>query len=294
MVVIKRYEPADVGRLFAYWRRAGAGAPFFFDVSEERWHRCLVRDEREGERMFKRVETYLAVEGDAVLGFVQYGEPNFAWDTHGRKVYQPHVGVIRQLYFERERPDAGRALMRQADTFLACFRRSYAFFHALGMSCTAYHGKLHSSLWHVEPVLSRLGFDVEHENVYYSLDLRKVEGSGDGVQLERARHPEGESFRAHLDGQEIGSARVMFLDRLTGGRTLDTAYLTWIGVDERYRGLGLGARLLRALARRLRSRGTIYLHADTASDNLIAQRFYEGRGFDNKGSTRSYVRDGGG
>jgi hypothetical protein len=201
MMIIKRYEPADVGRLFAYWRRVGAGVPFFFDVSEERWHRCLVRDEREGERVFEHVETYLAAEGDEVLGFVQYGEPSFAWGTHGRKVYQPHIGVIRQLYFERERPDAGQALMRQADAFLAHFTRNYAFFHALGMSCTAYHGKLHSSLWHVEPVLSRLGFGVEHENAYHSLDLGKVEGGDDGVQLESAWDPEGESFWARLMGK---------------------------------------------------------------------------------------------
>lgn len=293
MLAIKRYEPADVGRLFAYWRQAGAGVPFFFDVSEERWHRCLVRDEREGERVFKHIETYLAVEGDKVLGFVQYGESNFAWDTHGRKVHHPHVGVIRQLYFEKERPDAGQALMGQADAFLAHFRRNYAFLHALGMSCTAYHGKLHSSLWHVEPALSRLEFGVEHENVYYSLDLRKVEGSGDEVQLESTRDPEGESFRARLDRKEIGSARVIFLDRLTDGRTPDTAYLTWIGVDERYRGIGLGTRLLWALARRLRSRDITYLHTDTAGDNLIAQRFYEGRGFDNRGLTRSYITDDG-
>jgi hypothetical protein len=98
MLAIERHEPADAGRLFAYWCKLGADVPFFFDVSEEGWHRCLVRDEREGERVFKHVETYLAVEGDEVLGFVQYGEPNFAWDTRGRKIYGPHIGVIRQLY----------------------------------------------------------------------------------------------------------------------------------------------------------------------------------------------------
>ena len=291
MLVIKRYDATDVSRLYAYWRKAGADVPFFFDVSEERWHLCLVRDEREGERIFEHVETVLALAGDEVLGFVQYGEPNFAWDTDGRKVYAPHIGVVRQLYFERGRPDVGHALMKQTEAFLADFRRSFAFFHALGMSCTAHHGKLHSSQLHVEPVLGAYGFGVEHENVYYSLDLSKVEAAGNEVQMESARDAQGETFTARLDGRQIGSARVAFLDALTDGRTPDVAYLTWIGLDEGYRGRGFGSAFLRLLAGHLRSQGNAWLHTDTASDNTVAQRFYEGRGFDNRGFTRSYVRD---
>jgi GNAT superfamily N-acetyltransferase len=254
-------------------------------------HLCLVRDEHEGERVFKQIETALAVAGDEVLGFVQYGEPNFGWDTGGRKVYAPQIGVVRQLYFDRGRPDVGHALMERAETFLARFERSHAFYHAMGMSCTARHGKLHSSQLHVEPVLEAYGFRVEHENVYYSFDLSKVEAPGDRVQLKSARDAERETFTARLDGRGIGSARVRFLDALTDGRTLDVAYLSWIGLDERYRGQGLGSAFLRLVAGHLWGQGLAWLHTDTAGDNVVAQRFYERLGFEDRGSTRSYIRD---
>jgi ribosomal protein S18 acetylase RimI-like enzyme len=292
-LIIKRYDASDAGRVYAYWRSTGHDVPYFFDVSAKRWHRCLVEDEREGEQVFDLVETVLALAGDGVVGFVQYGKPNFAWDPDGQKVYAPHIGVVRQLYFERGRPDVGHALMAQAEPFLAEFGQSFAFYHALGMSCTASHGKLHSSLLHVEPVLRARGFGVEHENVYYCLDLSKVEAAGGEVQLEIARDAEGESFTAQVEGREIGSARVRFLDGLTGGRTRDVAYLDWIGLREEYRGRGFGNAFLRLLAEWLRDQGNAWLHTDTASDNTVAQRFYERQGFEKRGFTRSYIRTGG-
>lgn len=290
-MVIERYDVSDVSRLYAYWRKVGSDVPYFFDVSEERWHHCLVRDEREGERVFKQIETALAVARDEVLGFVQYGEPSFGWDTGGRKVYAPQIGVVRQLYFDRGRPDVGHALMERAAAFLTQFERGHAFYHAMGMSCTASHGKLHSSQLHVEPVLEAYGFRVEHENVYYSLNLSKVEAPGETVQLKSARGAEGEAFTARLDGREIGGAQVRFLDALTDGCTPDVAYLSWIGLDERYRGQGLGSAFLRLVAGHLRGQGLAWLHADTAGDNVVAQRLYESLGFEDRGFTRSYVRD---
>jgi ribosomal protein S18 acetylase RimI-like enzyme len=290
-LIIRGYEAADVSRLYAFWRRIGTDVPYFFDVSEERWHFCLVRDEHEGERVFKQIETALAMAGDELLGFVQYGEPNFGWDTSGQKVYAPQIGVVRQLYFERGRPDVGRALMAQAEAFLAQFGRSHAFYHAMGMSCTARQGKLHSSQLHVEQVLDGYGFRVEHENVYYSLDLSKVEAPGDRVELEIARDAGKEAFTARLDGREIGRATVRFLDMLTDGHTSDVVYLSRIGLVERYRGQGLGSTFLRLVADHLWGQGLARLHTDTTGDNVIAQRFYERLGFEDRGFTRSYIKD---
>ncbi len=106
-----------------------------------------------------------------LLGFVQFGQPSFDWNERGERFSDPAIGVIRHLYFEREFLQAGRALLAQAERFLEKFSRNHAFYHILGMSCNAHHGKLHESLTHVETLLLGNGFQIEHENVYFVLDL---------------------------------------------------------------------------------------------------------------------------
>ena len=46
--------------------------------------------------------------------------------------------------------DAAEALSVRASAYLGRFPQGHAFYHALGMSCNAYHGKLHTSLGHVD------------------------------------------------------------------------------------------------------------------------------------------------
>ena len=175
---IRKYQGNDLHRLFEYWRRAGTNIPYFFSVSAEKWQTCLLEDELAGERIFKSLETYVSTEKGHVLGFVQYGQPNFAWDKDG-KYYNPQIGVIRHLYFDEERSDVGKALLAKASDLLACFHQNHAFYHILGMSCNAHHGKLHSTQLHVDDLLQRCDFKIEHENVYYVQDLKRTAPSED-------------------------------------------------------------------------------------------------------------------
>jgi RimJ/RimL family protein N-acetyltransferase len=77
---------------------------------------------------------------------------------------------------------------------------------------------------------------------------------------------------------------------LTDGCTRDTAYLTWIGVVEKCQGQGIGTEFLKVLVEYLLGKQYRYLHTDTASVNVGAQRFYEKLGFRKEGYTRSYVQ----
>jgi ribosomal protein S18 acetylase RimI-like enzyme len=56
-------------------------------------------------------------------------------------------------------------------------------------------------------------------------------------------------------------------------------YLAWLAVDEAYRKLGIGERLLRRLAGRLIKEGARMLLVDTAADNEAALGFFEAEGF---------------
>ncbi len=287
---IETYQPDHLPLLFAYWLKLGAGIPYFFPVSEDHWETCLLVDRLEGEVVFKHLETYLAFKGESLLGFVQLGQPSFSWNEQGVKYPDPSFGVIRHLYFEEGYPEAGRALLMKAEGFLDQFPRSYAFYHILGMSCNAYHGKLHASLAHVEALLLERSFQIEHENLYYVLELHNQRPLK-LLRIEFLATPNTggkQRFEACLEGIPVGSAEIRYLAPLTGGCTSDVAYLTWIGIEGPWRGRGLGSEFLGALATCLQAQGFHFLHTDTASTNLTAQQFYVKLGFRNQGHTRSY------
>lgn len=292
---LKKFKTSDTDSLYGYFVEIGSSIPYFFPVTRERWAECLLADELDGEKIFDTTEIYLAVQDNKILGFIQFGTPNFCWTPNGTKVYHPSIGVIRQFYFNRERRDAGKALMNIAEEFLSRYNTSHAFFHILGMSCNAYHGKLPSSMSHVEAILTRHGFEKEHENVYYVLNIEDAQlahTNRDDLVVERKYNSINytEDFTALLHGKEVGWAQTRYLDRLTGGATTDTAYLTWIMSSKAHRGQGLGKWLLGYLIHDLAEKGFSFLHTDTADTNHIAQRFYESAGLEKRATTRSYLR----
>lgn len=288
---IKAYQKSDLHGLFQYWRKVGANAPYFFPVSASHWQTCLLEDTLDGEKKFKSLETYLATERGQVVGFMQWGDPHFAWDESG-KHYNPPISVVRQLYFEKGRDDVGQALWAQAKKHADNFDPQHAFYHILGMSCNAHHGKLHHSQAHIDQfLLHTCGFRVEHENVYYVLDMKGFAPVKEPQLYFRSiDNASGERFEIGSGAEVLGTAQVSYLDRLTGGHTCDTAYLTWIGVAEQHRRQGIGAELLTHLVQFLLRKQYRYLHTDTASVNVRAQRFYEKLGFRNAGYTRSYIQ----
>jgi RimJ/RimL family protein N-acetyltransferase len=159
------------------------------------------------------------------------------------------------------------------------------------MSCNAHHGKLHNSQSHVEQLLLAYGFEIEHENAYYVLDMEQlapVESSQ--LRFSITDGSSEEKFEIRLDAEVVGTAQVRYLDRLTHGYTRDTVYLSWVGVVEQNQGQGIGTEFLKLLTQFLLSRQVRYLHTDTASRNVRAQQFYEKLGFQQEGYTRSYVQ----
>ena len=50
--------------------------------------------------------------------------------------------IIRNLYFDCDRADAGEKLLKEALDAFGTSEKVYAFFHYFGMTCFARHGKL--------------------------------------------------------------------------------------------------------------------------------------------------------
>ena len=279
--------------LFLYWNRLAEKVPYFFPVSPEKWRACLLEDKLGDENMFLFQEIWIAVERGQIVGFCQYGRPAFAWDNQGQRYFNPQIGILRHFYFDEDRVDAADLLFRQSETYLSQFSHQHAFYHIFGMSCNAYHGKLYHSLDHVDRYLREHGYEVEHENVYYTLDLRESQPVSE-PELELvprdSREEDTQEYQICLAGHPIGIIQLRTLERLTGGITADIAYLTWIEIDGALRHQGWGTRSMKLLIAHLGSRSYGQLHLDTASANHIAQRFYEHLGFENRGKTTSHFK----
>lgn len=189
--------------------------------------------------------------------------------------------VIRNLYFREDRADAGELLLREAMKCSGENERVYAFFHYFGMSCFARHGKLFEANTHIDTLLRQSGFEVEHENVYYSTLLSGDENTDAVIAPGDLTEGAQQCVDFSIDGTQVGGCQVHYVNDTT-------AYLRWIYVNGDMVGKGVGTRCMKALRRFLYERGVRRFDTDTAVRNLVAQHYYEKNGFTRQGITRSY------
>jgi ribosomal protein S18 acetylase RimI-like enzyme len=288
---IRAFQKSDLQPLFAYWQTIGEKIPYFFPVSLEKWHACLLYDTVDDEPKFVAQKMYVAIENGTIIGFIQGVQSAYAWNEKGEKYPDDQIGIIRHFYHDEGRVEVAKLLLGKIEPFINQFPQQYAFYHIFGMSCNAHHGKLHASLWHVEPYLLGKGFEREHENVYYSLELKDHQvGQQSGLLVQKPNHrTHKEDYEIIAGDKLIGSLRIGFLDQVTGGKTADTVYLTLLRIKQEYRRQGWASQAMMVLTNELHSRGYKYLHTDTAGTNIAAQRLYESLGFVNQGRTRSYI-----
>lgn len=272
---IDNFEP-----IFDY--QMGFHTPYFFQMPFAAWEESFMHDvDGEGRPLFKKLVVKAAYDDDKLVGFVQYGNSAFGFDEQGEISSAVSYPIIRNLYFNRDRTDAGEQLLQAALEALGTSERVYAFFHYFGMSCFARHGKLFEQHGHIEALLKEHGFKTEHENVYYSSIL-----DGDTAsEIEVASYDLTKGNQRYIDfklsGTQVGGCEIHFL----GG---ELAYLRWIYVNGDITGKGIGTKCMYALKRWLYEKGITRFDTDTAITNLVAQHYYEKTGFTREGITRSY------
>ena len=263
--------------------------PYRYGADFADWERSYDRDvDGEGRRLFSRLETIGAYRTGRLAGFVQYGHSAFGFDESGAVTSGVSYPIIRQLYFASGDEEIGCCLLDRARAALACENgRVYAFFHYFGLSCYARHGKLFEGCDHVHRLLLEAGFQIEHENVYYSSLLTGVEPADAALCWHETTAGRQASCDFLLRGRPVGGCEVHFLEQA------EIAYLRWIYVDENLRGQGIGSMCMAALKSDLFRRGIRRFDTDTALANTTAQRYYERNRFTREGLTRSYyTREG--
>ena len=256
--------------------------PYFFSVDFETWKKSFTDDiDGEGRVLFKELDVKAVYDEDVLLGFVQYGKTAFGFDENGEISNEISYPVIRNLYFKSDRADAGELLLKEAMKTLGAEEKIYAFFHYFGMTCFARHGKLFENHAHLDALLEDNGFEVEHENVYYSSVLSESENSEVVLTAGDLTKGSHQYIDFKIDGNQVGGCEVHYLSNTT-------AYLRWIYVNGDIVGKGIGTKCMAALKSFLFEKGVVRFDTDTAVDNKVAQHYYEKTGFVREGITRSY------
>lgn len=174
-------------------------------------------------------------------------------------------------------------LLNEAMKSLKTEKLVYEFFHYFGMNCFARHGKLFEKHTHIEYLLKENGFEIEHENVYYSSAIKGNENSEVVITANNLTKGNQQYIEFKIDDNHIGGCQVHYLDE-------STAYLRWIYVNVDITGKGIGTKCINALKLFLYKKGIKRFDIDTAINNTVAQHYYEKNNFICEGITRSYYK----
>ncbi len=286
-MVVEIRQAEDLREIYEYYCGIKSAVPYWFDADYPLWLESFANDtDYDGEKMFSQLLTYAAYDKDYVVGFVQFGISRYIYDSNGEKDHDQTCGVIRALYFDKEY-NCGDSLISFVEQYFAKQRitAKSAFFHALGMTCNAGHGKLFCKLSHIEAALLRAGYTKEHENVYYKRTLTENDKSDSAVEVEYSgKNPKGlQEFTVSAAGKPVGAGALVYLPQ--GG----ICYLKWIYIYDTEQGKGYASSALRRIFADLYRNGIRRLDTDTADGNIIAQKLYEKVGFADMGRTRSYL-----
>lgn len=280
--MIRLAEIEDLEQIYHY--QLQFSSPYFFPVNYGTWEESFLRDvDGEGRTLFQELCVKGAYNDNVLIGFVQYGKTAFGFNDQGAISSDISHCIIRNLYFNVNRADAGQMLLEEALNAFVTSDMVYAFFHYFGMSCFARHGKLFEQHAHIENLLKKNGFAIEHENVYYS----SVLNCGEKSEVELVFHASTKGNQQNIDfmlsGSQVGGCELHFLDD-------KTAYLRWIYVNDALKGKGIGTQCMSAIKCWLYQSGITRLDTDTAVSNMVAQHYYEKNRFTRQGITRSYYR----
>ncbi len=285
---MKYKKITDNKEIYDYYSRIKNVVPYWFDVDYSLWLESYNNDsDYDGDKMFGELMTYAAYAENDIVGFVQFGISNYTYNESGDKDFSEKCGVIRNLYFDKEQ-DCGEKLISIAEEYFSArgVSKRSAFFHALGMTCYAGHGKLFCGLPHIEAELFKFGYVKEHENVYYKRLLTEGDVASDKVSVIYGEtNPKGlQEFMINTGGKTVGAGALVYLPQG------EICYLKWIYIYDTDQGKGYASATLLTIFSELYSKGIRRLDTDTADGNLIAQKLYEKVGFTNMGRTRSYLK----
>ncbi len=278
-------EIGDVNNLIQIYKyQMSFHSPQFIFSNFEEWKKSFIEDiDGEGRTLFKELFVKAIYKDTSLVGFIQYGKTAFGFLETGDISFDVSYNVIRNIYFDENRLDVGNALIKHAINYFNEDEKVYAFFHYFGMSCFARHGKLFEKYEHIEKALINNGFEIEHENVYYSSRLFESEKEDIVLKPQKLTLGNQQYFDFLIDDKHVGGCEIYYVNQ-------KAAYLRWIYINGDIVGKGIGSKCMKALKSYFFEKGINRFDTDTALSNNVAQHFYEKNNFIKEGITKSYYK----
>ncbi len=273
-LALREYSPGDAEACAELYNLVFRSVPTFVPVDAETMHRAVVRpysfeDDLADPRMF-----VAARGGGAIGGFVTFcrrrpkGDSEVAW--HGSVRGVCCVGH-----------DAGLAtqLVRAAvSTLEGSGTREVAVLEGSGgfRFLNGGHAGLPESLASLVPPLLRARLRLTSRHLVLSGSIQPDRhGPETGVEIVQAQPEHPCSCRALVDGRQVGECwSLLGRDVSSHPAAGESAHVVWIGVEEDWRGRGVGRKMFGWMCRRLREIGVRRLSLTTGSANYDAQAFY--------------------
>ena len=151
--------------------------------------------------------------------------------------------------------------------------------------------------------LRAVGFQTEYDNHVYALrSLKRRPPRSEHQAIETQMLPGGwseiggfvrwDQFYFHQQGENVGYATVVPVARLIADANEKTLFMKGIAVAPRHRRRGIGYLIMRTVWDHYRDQGIDCILLNTGDENVVAQRFYRGIGFEMTDMITSYVADG--
>lgn len=284
MIIQITQENCD--KLYEYFTNNINSAPYYFQTSFEDWRACMFADTTyKGAPLFSELLTFAIIDNEQIEGFISFGYSAFVFSDDDTLDFAKKYAIIRHVHYLENAKNVDM-LFEKANEYFDTHKveERYAFFHYFGMSCYARQGKLHETAFYIEDTLTKHGFELEHENVYFAKEINEESNKTNGINIVTHERENGLLIDFVMDVEQIGGCELYFVKNST------ICYLKWIYVDTSQTGAGLGTMCMQNLFAYLHETGITRIDTDAPDINTIAQGFYAKNGFVNKGKMRSYYK----
>ena len=291
------YEPTMLPKVTAAYNHIIQNVPHCYPTTEARFGDAIagVIGEGDKESRLHSEAAYVAMEADALLGFIHVGIGKI-WGSQAER------GIIHFFWYERGQRAAGQALLDAAEAYLrqqdveriTAFSQQYRYrFYYLPAAYLSDH------LDHLHALLQFNGYKKSEGEVFLNWPNYDVQPVPTEVPMdvsvalkpERGKLP-GLIVSAKQEGQKVGVCESI----CAGGISQTEAaqhwlFTTWLGVEEAFQGKGVGRYLLQRCLVEMRKIGYRNAAISTAWDNYRAFVFYSNCGYHVVDWTYGLTRD---
>lgn len=281
-----QYTPEMVKPLTEFYNNLIAEVPHCYPVKEEEFvnvMRGVTSQSENSDNVLEHETAFVAIQNGAIVSVIHIG---LYKDEDNDDIKH---GVIRFLGYKRGERQAGQTVLEKAEEYLKEYNVStirafsthqYSFYHVE-------YANLSLKLDHIHALLLFNGY--ESENSWCCLDWENYDVSPESspipieisVNLKdgRGNLPDCK-IKIHINGEEVGECEsVSGAEFSSHPNAQDWIYTEWIGIEEDYRGQGLGKFLLMYSLQEFHKIG--YKHASLSAfwNNYHALLFYYKLGY---------------